>query len=332
MRMPPSHLWSLLLTASIVVAGCTPVVEPSKTLRHSGSVTSLAFSPSGRWLATADGTVRIWDLKTYEVQRTLTAAPGSEHTVAFSPNGAILATGGEAEGVRVWETATGKLLRTLPTGRYVQALAFSLDGKVLASGDRECGINTWDVKRGAKLRCFQKGVDPTGLAFSPDGKILASTQSGLGLNRWDTATGKDAILPEGTIWPSWERHGTLALNCVAFAPDGKLIATGSDGHCVHLWKLDFMPPTAMLAGHTWRVTGLAFSPDGRLLASVQGGGDAHHPPPGDAKLWDLKSRKEAATFQGHKAGLRCVAFSPDGKLLATGGDDQTVILWNVPGP
>jgi WD40 repeat protein len=149
--------------------------------------------------------------------------------VAFSPDGKILATGGQGWGLTLWDADTGQqkavLQGDLGHHYWLSALAFSLDGKTLAAGGTYGTLQLWDMASG-KLRASLTGLadEILSLAFSPDGASLASGSGGV-VKLWDAHTGQESLALH-------RPHGVGAL---AFSPDGKILATGDGGGTARLW-------------------------------------------------------------------------------------------------
>ncbi|MBV8858478.1 MAG: TIR domain-containing protein [Acidobacteria bacterium] len=242
---------------------------------------------------------------------TLTRHNGTALTVAFSPDGTMLASGGDGKTIELWDTQTGKLKQTIETDAWV--VAFSPDGTMLASGGDDRTVKLWDVQTGTLKRTLsghRRFV--LAIAFSPDGSMLASGSDDRTVKLWDVQTGQ----LRQTLTGHREQVGG-----VAFSPDGKILATGSVDATIKLWDVQTGQLKQTLTGHRDNVNDVAFSPDGTMLAS---GGDDR-----TVKLWDVQTGQLKQTLTGHSKSVAAIAFSPDGSMLASGSDDRTVKLWDV---
>ncbi|MFN6476674.1 NB-ARC domain-containing protein [Nostoc sp. DedQUE07] len=280
------------------------------------SISSVAFSPNGKLLATgdADGKTYLWQVDDGKLLFTCIGHSSWVKSVAFSPDGQTLASGSDDQTVKLWDVRDGKCLKTLQGhSNWVRSVAFSPDGQTLASGSEDQTVKLWNVHIGKCLITLQGNTNRImSVAFSPDGQTLASCSEKQTVKLWDVRDGKCLKILQGHS--SWVRS-------VAFSPDGEILATGSDDQTVKLWDVRDGKCLKTLQGHSNRVWSVAFSPDGQTLAS--GGDDP------TVKLWDLRDGKCLKTFQGHTNRVRSVAFSPDGQTLASGSENQTVKLWNV---
>jgi len=252
------------------------------------------------------------------LKHTLTGHSKSVQSVAFSPDGHMLASGSWDTTIKLWNPATGELLRTL-TGHsdVVQSVAFSPDSRMLASGSKDNTVKLWDSTTGRLLRTLTGHSDDVySVAFSPDGRTLASgalfvtagkDYTGI-IEIWDPATGQLLRTLTGHSSP---------VNAVAFSPDGRTLASGSNDRTVRLWDLTTGQLRGVLSGHSAPVDSVAFSPDSRTLAS--GSED------GTIKLWDPATAQLLRTLTGHTSWVDSVVFSPDGRILASGSNAISIV-------
>jgi RNA polymerase sigma factor (sigma-70 family) len=213
---------------------------PRRIGSHTREV-AVAFSPDGKTLASGsrDGTLVLRDVATGKELRQYAGSVEGIHCLAFSPDGALLASTGfvdprkgigrAAIPIRLWQVATGREVRRLEghLGVLVGSIAFSPGGKLLASASWDNTVRLWDTASGKEVYQFIGNQGWEGVAFSPDGKTQAAGE-GQTIRLWEVATYKERGRFRG-------HHGII--ECIAFSPDGRSLASGSMDSTTLLWDL-----------------------------------------------------------------------------------------------
>ena len=233
-------------------------------------------------------------------------------SISFSPDGKMLASASTDRTVKLWDTSTGKEIKTL-TGHTeeVRDVSFSPDGRMLASASADNTVKLWDISTGKEIKTLTGHTGLVrGISFSPDGKMLASASADNTVKLWDTT---------GTLIKTLTEH-TDSVNGISFSPDGKILATAGGDKTVRLWDTSTGKQIKSLTGHKRWVNGISFSPDGKMLASASFDDTV--------KLWDTSTGKQIKTLPGHY-DVMSISFSQDGKMLASASFDDTVKLWDT---
>jgi hypothetical protein len=291
--------------------------------------------------------------------RIRTARPGHEAaitSIAFSPDGATLASSSFDEALCLWDPVTGKELRRITGHPKLCSAVFSPDGLTLVSAGWDGTVRFWQAASGRPGRVLHANPDRIlSIAFCPDGKTVAAAGPDGTLSLWYVATGERmrvlhgrmntnyalGFSPDGKWLASSSFHdhavqlcavedartlrrvgGTdTTVNCFAFSPDGKSLVTGGTEGQLLLWEVATAGVRLHFKTHASTVQCVAFAPDGQTLAS---GHDD-----GLIGIWDTASGKQRYRLAGHRERVRAVAFAPTGKLLASGSEDMNLVVWDA---
>jgi WD40 repeat protein len=361
-RLAQGLLWFVVVTA----IGCEkPLPKPQQEHVLLKSMFPIAFSPDGKRLLSRsrpdEGKVRVWDLRTGQELSEFSGPDITKHpsrntldgltterlsigNFLLSPKGTLAASLEIDYQIRLregcvlvlWDTVTGKVVRSVPVGLTGEraAFAFSPDGKLVALSDTLERVRLIDVESGKVFPSPQFPPNAanrplTHLVFSPDGKHLACGQVASGggtVSVWELASD---FTSGKRVWECQMERDPISL---AYSPDGRLVAASEwGGKTIHVWDAaDSQRHFILGSPQAVSETKISFHPNGRYLAST--GSTATH-------IWDLRTRKVIYTLDHAPRSGNDVAYSPDGKWLATACSPKSatpehweecfVIVWNL---
>jgi len=292
--------------------------QKSHPISIQSNVTSVAFSPDDKTLAAGcgDSTVTLWDRT---ANREITVLKGHTWNVsclAFSPQGKLLASGSTDKTVRLWDITYPVQDCTILREHlgYVSCVAISPDGDKLASvGNHDGMLRFWNINTAKQIKSHQfEDIRLWSVDFSPDSKTLAiGTDANEGVILWDITTWQRIDSLPGSNGSNYD---------VTFSRDRKMLAASCGGKG-YIWNVEerrqISPPISMSG---FNANTLAFSLDSKTLAI----GALGH-----VVLWDVSSNKEVGQLKA-SGSQTCVTFSSNDNILASGSDNGTVTVSNVP--
>lgn len=285
-----------------------------------GGILCAAFSLNGTLLATGmDCDVCLWQMAEYRQLKVLKGHKGWVQSIAFSPDGQLLASGSSDQTIRLWDLQTGQCLKTLRGHTsWIQSIAFSPDGQLLASGSNDQTVRLWDIdSEGGQCLSVLPGHTSRilSVAFCLDRQTLISSSEDQTVRRWQIETGE--CLQVLNIHVNW-------VLSIALSPDGKTLATRSDGKTVKFWDLASGECFSTLE-YSAQVWAIAYAPAVTAAPQRLATGSEDR----TVKIWDAWTGECLQTLQGHRDRVWLVAFSPDGHRLMSLSEDQTMKFWDV---
>ncbi|MGA8659345.1 MAG: protein kinase [Chthoniobacterales bacterium] len=319
-------------------------LESGQSLRalegHRSPVFSVAITPDGRYAVSASGvrtqrvwagkpgqrtriasgsaspdrTLRVWDLESGQLVRTLAGHADWINAVALTPDGHCAISASSDHTLRVWDLESGRLVRTL-TGHTdsVNAVAVTPEGDRAVSASSDHMLRVWNLKNARSERILEGHTGwVTTVLVTLDGRRAISGSADHTLRLWDLTSGQSVRILEG--------H-TNSVTAVVLMPDGRRAISGSPDHTLRVWDLKTGQSLRTLAGHTDWVTAIVVTPDGRRAVS----GSADH----TLRMWDLERGQSGHTLAGQTDSITAVVLMPDGRRAAVASDYHLLRIWDL---
>ncbi|MFP4498719.1 MAG: WD40 repeat domain-containing protein [Vulcanimicrobiota bacterium] len=289
---------------------------------HKEAVTSLCFSPDGKYFASSsfDGTVKVWQVETGELIMNMAPEPTQINYVDFSSDGRFIAWGSSDKTVQVWNLKRNEGKFTF-RGHVapVYMVKYFPDGETLASAAASTGevnhpVMLWNTRMEKMVGDFSgfpygaRSVD-----ISADGEKVAAGGYKEGRVRVFESKGKKELF-------EFFAHGSHVLD-LEFSPDGRYLATASNDFMVRVWDLNRGARRRHNFKNPGVVSSISYSADGRWLAA--GCYDQ------SIYIWDARWGKVSKTLEGHLANVEALDYSSDGKYLVTGDFNGVIRLWDT---
>jgi serine/threonine protein kinase len=288
--------------------------KPSTLMEHRGEVNTVVVSPDGKTIISGsdDRTIKIWDLSSQKLLRTLKGHTDWVYDIAISADSQTLVSGSRDKTIKIWNLSGQHRTLTGHTS-YVNSVAISPDATKIVSGSYDKTVKLWNLSTGQVDTFKSHSREVLAVAISADGKKIVSGSVDRTLIIWNLKTLKAQSVLTG--------H-TGDVNAIAISSDNQQIASVSDDRTIKLWNLNTGREIRTLSGHLADINAVDFSPDNQYIAT---GSDDR-----TVKIWDLMTGEAIYTFKGHQGAIFAVDYSSDGKTLVSASADKTIRKWLVP--
>ncbi|MFB8790404.1 MAG: protein kinase [Potamolinea sp.] len=292
-------------------------ISVAKTITgHSSFVNYAIISPDGQTLASAsaDKTIKIWNLTTGQEIRTLQGHSSFINYLIINPDGQTLASASADKTIKIWNLTNGQVIRTI-TGHdnYVNYLAMSPDGQTLISASADKTIKIWNLTTGQEIRTLKGHLTYIDyFVISSDWQTIATGSANKNITIWNIPNGKKIHTLTG--------H-TNTVNSLAMMPDGQTLVSASGDKTIKIWNLATGKAIHTLTSHSSFVNYVIISPDGQTLASASADKTI--------KIWNVATGQEIRTLKGHSNFVNYLVISSDGQTLYSASADKTIKIWNL---
>lgn len=283
-------------------------------------VLSVRFSPDNRVLAVGGyREVRLIDPASGNVSATLPGEADFVRSIAFSPDGKLIAAAGgpcqRSGEIKIWDLQSRQALKTIQGHRdCVYSVAWSTDGKLIASGSYDKTIKLWDADSGKEIRTLQDHIDAVfAVAFSPDGKHLASGSQDRSVKIWDVASGRRLYTLS---------DASDGITGIAYSPSGRQIAAAGYDKTIYVWDVgdeDGHLVQSLIADED-SILALVWSPDGKMIITSSSDGSI--------RFRDAETLNPTGVIDHQPDWVEALGISADGNLLGAGRYNGSLSLYN----
>jgi WD40 repeat protein len=311
---PGPPLPSLVAPSRTVAPQAVPPPQPTRPDGHAGSVVWLSLAADGKTLlsASTDHTIKLWDIESARLTRTLGAHGDMARAALFMPDGVHALTAGDDGEIVLRSLEDGSVVHVFAAHAHGSAnkIAVSPDGRLAVSVHRSGSVIVWDIAERAVRHVLAGHAWPVvSVAMSPDGHRAVSGSIDGALKLWDVETGRQT-----RDWLGHER----GVYGAAFMADGRRLVTGSGDFTIKLWDVETGEEIRRFTGHSGTVYALVLSEDeSRILSGSLDG---------TARIWDIETGREIAQFAENGGPIYAVAFAADGSAL-TGARNGAIRAW-----
>jgi len=287
---------------------------------QAGEVWDTALSPDSNTLLSGDNddSVKLWDVSSGNVLRSLSRQNGPVFGVAFNQDGSQVASASYDKSVITWNSTSGDALMKFPGDFALWTVAFSPDGNTIAAAGDGKVISLWALPSGKFIGSMQGTAGEINrIRFSPDGHLLAGGGDDSVVYLWNVSDQSQAAVLKGN---------TGNILSVAFSADGNHLATADNKGVICLWDVGTgtLSPTKVLSASDGQaINDVLYTPDGNYVIAASADKNIG--------VWDASSGTQVNTLIGHSDAVLSLSISHDGKLLVSSSKDGTIRLWQAPG-